>query len=79
MKKLKLTMRTASFLVLSTASIFVTSCNDDDDAVTNPIVTPEVEQPGTAPNALFTALTTDNKIVYYNAQNLSSPLNTLSV
>ena len=79
MKKLKLTMRTASFLVLSTASIFVTSCNDDDDAVTNPIVTPGVEQPGTAPNALFTALTTDNKIVYYNAQNLSSPLNTLSV
>lgn len=79
MKKLKLHMRTASLFLLATASIFVTSCNNDDDTINNPTVPPVVDQPGTAPNAMFTALTTDNKIVYYNAQNLGSPLNTLTV
>ena len=50
------------------------SCSDDDGTSA-----PIVDMPAPAPNASFTALTSDNKIVYYNAQNLNAPTATLNV
>lgn len=74
MRKSFLNLRTLSVLLITTISLSTLSCSDDD-AVTGPIV----EVPGTAPNVSFTALTDDNKIVYYNAQNLNTPTSTLTV
>ncbi|WP_396177953.1 DUF4394 domain-containing protein [Flavobacterium sp.] len=74
MRKSFLNIKNLSFFLLTTLSLSVLSCSDDDK-VSGPIV----EQPGTAPNANFTALTIDNKVVYYNAQNLSSPISTLTI
>lgn len=49
------------------------SCNNDDNSMGNQ------DMPGQAPNVNFTALTNNNRLVYYNAQNLSSPINTLNI
>lgn len=59
---------------MATACVLIMSCNDDDGTSA-----PIVDMPAPAPNASFTALTSDNKIVYYNAQNLNAPTTTLNV
>ncbi len=74
MKKAQLTIRALSLLLITTLSFSTLSCSDDDNSSG-----PDIDGPGTAPNANFTALTADNKIVYYNAQNLNSPTATLTI
>ncbi|MFC5623153.1 DUF4394 domain-containing protein [Algoriphagus winogradskyi] len=65
------------FPVLLASMIFslaFTSCDDNDDDMD-----PVVEMPGTAPEVSFTALTSDNMILVYNAQNLSAPSSSLAI
>ena len=73
MKKSFLHSNVLSLLLVTTLSLSTISCSDDDDATTDPIVVDPDPTPGTPPNATFTALTGNNKIAYYNAQNLSTP------
>lgn len=48
------------------------ACSDDDTSGNNPMT-------GMAPDANFTGLTNANQLVFYNAQNLNSPLGTVSI
>ncbi|SFT43386.1 protein of unknown function [Algoriphagus locisalis] len=58
-------------MILSLAFI---SC-DDKDEDRNPII----DMPGTAPEVSFTALTPDNMILMYDAQNLSAPTSSMEI
>lgn len=72
MKKTILTLRRLSLLVITALSLTAVSCSDDDSNSSN--------NPGAnAPDVNFTALTTGNKIAYYNARNLSAPTSTLDI
>lgn len=73
MKKSFLHSNILSLLLVTTLSLSTISCSDDD-ATTDPIVVDPDPMPGTPPNATFTALTDSNMIAYYNAQNLSTPI-----
>jgi len=71
MKKTFLNLRRLSLLITA-LSLTVVSCSGDDS---NPM-----ENPGpNAPDVNFTALTSGNKIAYYNAKNLSAPASTLDI
>jgi len=72
MKKPFLKAARLSLLVITAFSLTVVSCSDDDS---NPINNPGAN----APDVDFTALTTGNKIAYYNARNLSAPTSTLDI
>ena len=74
MKKSLLTLKSLSLILVAMISLSTVSCSDDDE-----ISSPIVEMPGDAPNTSFTALTSDNRIAYYNAQNLNSPTSTLTI
>ncbi len=50
------------------------ACSDDD---TQPIV--DNDTPGMAPNVSFTALTNNNQLAFYNAQNLNTPSGTVAI
>lgn len=49
------------------------SCNDENDGL------PDLDIPGQAPEVEFTALTNDNRIAWYQAQNLGSPMEITSI
>ncbi|WP_114748945.1 DUF4394 domain-containing protein [Pleomorphovibrio marinus] len=53
--------------------VFVSSCYEESDP------TPEMDMPGMAPDVEFTALCENNRIFYFNARDLGSPLRTLNV
>ncbi|MEO8534933.1 MAG: DUF4394 domain-containing protein [Flavobacterium sp.] len=66
-----------SFFLMGLMSIFGACSNDDDRT---PIVQPEPEpMPSVAPPADFTALTNDNKVFYFNAKDLKSPVKSYSI
>lgn len=65
-----------SVVLIGLLSFFV-ACSDDD-TVSQPAPEP-VPMPSVAPLVDFTALSADNKIVYYNARNLQSPIRTVSI
>lgn len=72
MKKTFTTFRKLSLLLITALSLTAVSCSDDDSN--------SIDNPGSnAPDVDFTALTTGNKIAYYNARNLSAPTSTLNV
>jgi len=58
-------------LLLSLAFI---SCDDKDDDLD-----PIIDMPGMAPEVSFTALTSDNKILMYDAQNLTTPTSSMDI
>ncbi|ERM81279.1 hypothetical protein P872_10020 [Rhodonellum psychrophilum GCM71 = DSM 17998] len=60
------------FSLLATTGTMI-SCNDEN----NP--TPEMDQPSMAPEAMFTALTNDNRISTFEARNLGNPITTLNI
>lgn len=62
-------------LLLSVLGITFISCNNDDD---QPPMGGE-ETPGIAPNVSFTALTNNNQLAFYNAQNLNAPMSSVSI
>ncbi|WP_226389167.1 DUF4394 domain-containing protein [Penaeicola halotolerans] len=66
---LKNSLRLAGLLVLS-GVIF--SCNDDDTPA-------PVEMPGMAPEVVITTLTEDNRILWYNADQLNNPTSSVEV
>ncbi len=67
-----------SVLLVSLLSFFV-ACSDDDVTPT-PQPTPEpVPMASVAPLVEFTALSNDNKILYFNARNLQSVIKTLTI
>jgi hypothetical protein len=72
MKKPFLKAARLSLLMITAFSLTVVSCSDDDS---NPINNPGAN----APDVDFTALTTGNKIAYYNTRNLSAPTSTLDI
>jgi len=55
-------------------SLIFISCDDKDGDVI-----PDIELPGTAPEVSFTALTSDNKIEMYDAQNLTAPSSSMEI
>ncbi|WP_339879374.1 DUF4394 domain-containing protein [uncultured Algoriphagus sp.] len=55
-------------------SLVFISCDDKDDDMG-----PVIDMPGTAPEVSFTALTSDNKILMYDAQNLTTPTSSVDV
>ncbi len=65
-------LRNACFVILASAVAF--GC-ERGEMPKNPVVV----GPGMAPDVEFTALTNDNRIVMYNAQDLNSPMSTKSV
>ena len=65
-----------SVLLMSLLTIFV-ACSDDDAA---PMPQPEpTPMPEVAPLVEFTALSNDNRVIYFNARNLSSPIRNLAI
>lgn len=70
MKKLKISAAILASLVVSIAFY---SCEDKDD------LGPVVDMPGAAPDVSFSALTSDNKILVFDAQNLASPTNSVNI
>lgn len=64
-------------IVLSVACLAFVACSNDDDQPSGMPNVPDMpdmpDTPGMAPNVNFTALSNDNKLVFYNAQNLNSP------
>ena len=73
------TLKSVFFMGL--LSIFV-SCSDDDMTTITPQPQPEPEpQPmaSVAPLVEFTALSNDNKVFYFNARNLNSPIRSYSI
>lgn len=54
-------------------SLAFISCDDKDD------MDPAVEMPGMAPDVSFTALTSDNKILMYDAQNLTTTTSSIDI
>lgn len=50
------------------------ACSDDDS---QPIV--DIDMPDMAPDVTFTALTNNNQLAFYNAQNLNSPSSTVAI
>ncbi|WP_291287310.1 DUF4394 domain-containing protein [Flavobacterium sp.] len=57
---------------------FLGACSNDDDRT--PIPQPEPEpMPGTAPPVDFTALSNDNKVFYFNAKDLKTPVRSYSI
>ncbi|WP_192349463.1 DUF4394 domain-containing protein [Algoriphagus sp. Y33] len=65
---MKITNKFPVLLASMIFSLVFISCDEKDDD-TNPII----DMPGAAPEVSFTALTSDNKILMYEAQNLNSP------
>ncbi|MFN7014779.1 MAG: DUF4394 domain-containing protein, partial [Bacteroidia bacterium] len=63
-------------LLMSLLSIFVACSDDDSTPMPQPEPTP---MPDVAPLVDFTALSNDNKIFYFNARNLNSPIRSYSV
>lgn len=67
-----------SVLLVSLLTFFV-ACSDDE-VTQAPQPAPEpIPMPSVAPLVEFTALSNDNKIVYYNARNLQSAIRTLTL
>ncbi|MDR7129605.1 hypothetical protein J2X69_001950 [Algoriphagus sp. 4150] len=70
-------IKTNKFPVLLAGMIFslaIISCDDkDDDMMSAP------GTPGAAPDVSFTALTADNKILMYDARNLTSPTASMDI
>lgn len=65
-----------SVLLMSLLTIFV-ACSDDDTA---PMPQPEpTPMPEVAPLVEFSALSNDNKVIYFNARNLASPIRNLAI
>lgn len=57
---------------------FLGACSNDDDRT--PIPQPEPEpMPSTAPPVDFTALSNDNKVFYFNAKDLKTPVRSYSI
>ncbi len=53
------------------------ACSDDDD---QPNEMPDMpDMPGMAPNVNFTALSSNNQLAFYNAQNISAPSSTVEI
>lgn len=82
MMKNKLIMRQNLFplksvLLMSLLTFFV-ACSDDDAAPIMPQPEP-IPMPEVAPLVNFTALSNDNKIYYFNARNLESPIRNLAI
>ena len=70
-----------SVFFMGLLSIFV-SCSDDDMTTITPQPQPEPEpQPmaSVAPLVEFTALSNDNKVFYFNARNLNTPIRSYSI
>lgn len=67
-----------SVLLVSLLTFFV-ACSDDDVTQTTQPAPMPVPMPSVAPLVEFTALSNDNKIVYYNARNLQSAIRTLTL
>ncbi len=77
MTNLKL-LNTFSRLCIFAMAVSVFSCKQDDEVV--PIdEMPDHGDETMAPDANFTALTNDNQIAWFNAQNLNSPMNTVAI
>ncbi|PZX52418.1 uncharacterized protein DUF4394 [Algoriphagus ratkowskyi] len=67
-------LRILPVLIASTLiSMAFISCDDKDD------MGPGIEMPGTAPDVNFTALSSDNEILMYNAKNLAAPISSTSI
>lgn len=61
-------------IVMSVVCLAFVACSNDDDQPSGMPDMPDMpDTPGMAPNVNFTALSNDNKLVFYNAQGLSSP------
>lgn len=67
----KINYRIASLLVLTSVVFTGISCSDDDNNNTTPVVT--------VPDVNFTALSNNNAIVKYNAQNLNTPISSKAI
>lgn len=55
-------------------SLAFISCDDKDEGMV-----PAVEMPGTAPEVSFSELTSDNKILMFDARSLSTPTSSLDI
>ena len=65
-----------SVLLMGLLTFFV-ACSDDD---ATPMPEPEpIPMPQVAPLVEFTALSNDNKVFYFNARNLGSPIRSLTI
>ncbi|MFD2036589.1 DUF4394 domain-containing protein [Belliella marina] len=71
MRKINFT-RGLRVLSILTMSAVIFSCNDDEKM-------PDMNVPGMAPEVEFMALTSDNRIVKYDARELNSPMDVMSV
>ena len=71
MKKANILPSLVASMIFSLAFI---SCDDKDDDMV-----PAVEMPGTAPEVSFTALTSDNKILMFEARSLSTPTSSIDI
>lgn len=69
-------LTTSSFLLFGFLT-FIIGCSSDD-SMSNPQPDP-IPMPDVAPLIEFTALSNDNKLYYYNARTLESPIRTLSI
>lgn len=66
-----------SILVMGLMSFFGACSNDDDRT---PVPQPEpIPMPGVAPPVDFTALTNDNKVFYFKARDLKTPVRSYSI
>lgn len=65
MKNTKFSLALLAGMAISQAFVSCDEKNDDMD--------PVIDMPGTAPEVSFSALTSDNRILMYDAQNLASP------
>ena len=71
MKKTKILSALVASMIVSLAFF---SCDDKEDDMD-----PVVEMPGMAPDVSFTALTSDNKILMFDARSLSTPTNSIDI
>ncbi|RAI84954.1 DUF4394 domain-containing protein [Algoriphagus yeomjeoni] len=71
MKKLNILPSLIASMIFSLAFL---SCDDKDDDMV-----PAVELPGTAPEVSFTGLTSDNKILMFDARSLSTPSSSVDI
>ena len=62
-----------SVLLMSFLTLVV-SCSDDDTQMM-----PQIPMPDAAPQAEFTALSNDNKVFYFNATNLATPIRSFTI
>ncbi|WPR77608.1 DUF4394 domain-containing protein [Algoriphagus sp. NG3] len=63
-----------AILVSMAFSLAFVSCDDKEDDMG-----PIIDVPGTAPEVSFTALTSDNKILMYDARNLDAPSSSTAI